>query len=373
MQCAEYNDLVGKRLLHNITNASGMLLIPEETILTQAHIEKLEKFNVDLYDIHVETVQEPIQDSESESGVQEEPERRQAQEKPPGRFASPEPVRADTGLLAKRADAKLREIEKSILENGIVPLADIEENVLPAVLEAAQNRNVYKLFADLKAEGDFRFKHSIGVACMSAVLGRWLGMDERETALLATAASLCDIGTIKLPSAILHKTSELLPHELDIMKQHTVLGYDMLKESGLEGRAALVALQHHEREDGSGYPYGLKGKDIDTFGKIVALCDSYLAMSSDRPQRPALPFYRVIRQLHDDIVAGRFDSAIGMTFLNRLMAAQVGGDVGLSDGRRGKIVLIHPNYPTRPLIAIDGQTFVDLSKTESLHITEVFG
>lgn len=367
MHCDQYADLIGKRLLHNIVNTTGMMLIPENTILTDGHIEKLEKFRIDIFDIHVEEVAEP-----GETGLAKlpEPEEREAGSRAAAGMV--QIVRAETGELVKRADAKLRDIEKLILNTGKIPLSEVEEHVLPTLMEATQNRNVYKLFADLRAEEDYRFKHSIGVAFMSAVLGRWLGMEEQEVAQLATAASLCDIGSIKLPSSLLNKTSELLPHEHEIMKQHTTLGYDLLKQSGVEERVAIVALQHHEREDGSGYPAKLKGPQIDRFSKIVALSDVYLAMVSERPQRPSLPFHQVIHNLHGDIVRGRFDSVIGMTFLNRLMSAQVGSEVMLTDGRRGKIVLIHPNYPTRPLIVLE-DGFIDLSKTDSFQLKEIFG
>jgi putative nucleotidyltransferase with HDIG domain len=353
-----------------------MMLIPENTVLTEGHIEKLEKFRINLYDILVEEVKETeelVELSEPEGQRQaENPAEPDSLNAARGKAGTAVIARADTGELVKRADAKLRDIERLILNTGKIPLTEVEEHVLPTLMEATQNRNVYKLFADLRAEEDYRFKHSIGVAFMSAVLGRWLGMDEKEVALLATAASLCDIGTIKLPSSLVNKTSELLPHEHEIMKQHTTLGYDMLKQSGVEERVAIVALQHHEREDGSGYPAKLKGPEIDRFGKIVALSDVYLALVSERPQRPALPFHQVIHNLHGDIVRNRFDSVIGMTFLNRLMSAQVGSDVMLTDGRKGKIVLIHPNYPTRPLIALE-DGFIDLSKTDSIQMKEVFG
>ncbi|RKN60781.1 HD-GYP domain-containing protein [Paenibacillus ginsengarvi] len=364
MRCDTYNELVGKKLIHNVVTATGMVLIPEHTILTDSHIEKLEKFGIDLFDIQVELVEEPAgQEPPKPSRITEE-----AAELP-----VLQTVRVDAGILAKRANAKLQEIETCILNTGKIPLSDIEENVLPTIMEATQSWNIYKLFADLKAEGDFRFKHSIGVAFMSAVLGRWLGLDEQETANLAIAASLSDIGTIRLPSTLLQKQSELLPHEREILKQHTILGYEILKGSGLDERVALVALQHHEREDGSGYPYGIKSAEIDRFSKIVAMSDEYLAMSSEWPLRPTLPFYKVIQRMNEDIVKNRFDSVIGMTFINRLMSAQVGSDVSLTDGRRGKIVLIHPNYPTRPLIALEGAGFIDLNKTDSVQINEIFG
>lgn len=377
MCCEQYEGLIGKKVLHNIASKSGMLLIPEDTVLLEEHIGMLDKFRIDPYDILVEEVPEergPLAAGKSEwsdsaLASQAKPEQPGADQ---GQAEAVAVARTDTGELVKRADAKLRDIEKLIWDNGKIPLPEVEAHVLPALMEATQNRNVYRLFADLRAEEDYRFKHSIGVAFLSAMLGRWLGLDEQEVAKLATAASLCDVGTIRLPSALLNKTSGLLPHELEIMKQHTRLGYEMLKQSGVEERIAVVALQHHEREDGSGYPARLKGAEIERFSKIVALADVCLAMMSERPQRPALPFYQVIHNLHEEIMRGRFDSVIGMTLLDQLMSAQVGSDVRLTDGRVGKIVLIHPNYPTRPLVALKNG-FIDLSKTDLIGLMEVLG
>ncbi|PYI57231.1 HD-GYP domain-containing protein [Paenibacillus flagellatus] len=385
MRYERYEDLIGKKLLDSIVSDKGVVLVPADTILTESHVEKLENFGIDIADISAglqedetgaETPDERTADAagtqaaETESG----PSEGRAVEAgkpaaPPPRIASAHP---EAGELAKLADAKMREIEKLVLDTGKIPIEEVERSVLPAIREATQKRNIYKLFAELKAEGDFRFKHSIGVAFVASMLGRWLRLDENETARLTMGASLCDIGSVKLPSALVHKTTELQPHEYEILKQHTVIGYDLLKQSGVDERVALVALQHHEREDGSGYPARLKGPDIHPFAKIVALADVYLAMTSDRPQRPAMPFYQVIKELHGDIVRNRFDSAVGMTFLHRLMAAQVGSDIVLTDDRRGQIVLINANYPTSPLVSLGGE-FLDLSKTNDVKIKEIVG
>ncbi|MFD0676486.1 MULTISPECIES: HD-GYP domain-containing protein [unclassified Paenibacillus] len=95
----------------------------------------------------------------------------------------------------------------------------------------------------------------------------------------------------------------------------------------MDHRVALVALQHHERDDGSGYPAKLKGNQMDRLSKIIALADVYLAMISERPHRPSFVFYQVINELYTNILQNRFDPVIGMTFLNRLMSSQVGSDV----------------------------------------------
>ncbi|MFC3767410.1 HD-GYP domain-containing protein [Paenibacillus sp. GCM10012303] len=365
MRYDRYEDLIGKKLLHNVISAKGMMLIPVDTLLTEGHIEKLQNFQIDLFDIRAVPV-EPKEDSRL-VWKEDQPAAELAKQ-----AAEVRPAADNTVEFVKRADAKMQEIEKCVLHTGTIPVSEMESNLLPAIMGATQNRNIYKLFAELKAEGDFRFKHSIGTAFIAAMLGRWLQLEEKEVSTLAMAASLCDIGTVKLPSALLNKTTELAPHEFEIMKQHTVIGYELLKESELDPRVALVALQHHEREDGSGYPSKLKSADIHLFSKIVALADVYLTMTTDRPGCPALPFYEVIQKLHADILQNRFDSKIGMTFLNRLMSAQVGSEIILTDERRGKIVLINANYPTSPLVSLDTE-FIDLSKTSALKIKEIVG
>ncbi len=344
MPLIAYEQLIGKRVMHPIMDRNGVLLIPNGAVLTRDHIDRLDSFSIDIDDIKVEPV--------SESSMQA--------------------VQAESGALVRRTEARLQDIEHYVHTNGTVPIAELEEQVLPVIKEAASKRNLFQLFTDLKSMADFRYKQSIGVVVMSAMLGKWLRLDEQELALLATAASLYDIGSVKLPSYLLNKPERFSHGETEIMKEHARLGYDLLRESDVDPRVALVALQHHEREDGSGYPNGLKGSEIDPLSKIIALADIYVAMTSERPHRPAFAFYEVIQEIHRQIVQGRFDSAIGLTFLNQLMSAQIGSDVILSDDRRGKILLVNQNYPTSPFIVVDGE-YIDLSKSDSLKIKEIVG
>jgi HD-GYP domain-containing protein (c-di-GMP phosphodiesterase class II) len=365
MQFTKYEDLVGKRLLQSVVNARGMMLIPVETIISESHIEKLEKFKIDTFDIHVELVE-----TQEEQALVKESEMPVVSESEMPVFLKS--AQAIAGGSVKQTTAMLQGIENIIKDTGKIPISDVEDILLPTIIEATQNRNIYKLFAELKEAGDYRFKHSIGVAYIAVLLGRSLQLDEKEIAQLTTAASLCDIGSIKLPSSLLHNTSELDPDEFELMKQHTVMGSELLRESNLDPSSSLVALQHHERDDGSGYPEKLIGTQIHMFSKIVALADVYVAMTSERPQRPALPFYKVIHILYGDIIQKRFDSRIGLTFLNLLMTAQVGNDVILSNGKKATIVLIHANDPSSPLISLEGE-FIDLSRTNSIQIMEIIG
>jgi HD-GYP domain-containing protein (c-di-GMP phosphodiesterase class II) len=357
MQCTKFEDLIGKRLLHSVIDTRGMMLIPVEMILTEIHVEKLEKFKIDLFDIHVELVKK----EEDLAAVAV----------PVWTDSYQSSQTADRGSV-KHTNALLQGIENAIKNTGKIPITEVENILLPTIIAATQNRNIFKLFSELKEVGDFRFKHSIAVAYIAALLGRALKLDEKEIALLTTAASLCDIGSIKLPAALLHKNSELEPDEYELMKQHTIMGHEILIGSDLDERIALVALQHHEREDGSGYPENLKGSEIHPFSKIVALADVYVAMTSERPQRAPMPFYQVINEIYEEIIQNHFDSKIGLTFVNLLMTAQIGSDVIMTNGKKGTIVLIHANDPARPLISLEDE-FIDLSKTNELQIMEIIG
>ena len=117
------------------------------------------------------------------------------------------------------------------------------------------------------------------------------GVGPGEIATLAVAASLHDIGKVAIPDRIYFKNGRLSQPERDVVKRHAQAGYDILKDSAspVIQQAAIIALTHHERYDGSGYPSGARGEDIPLFGRIVAVADVFAAVTSHRPHRESLP------------------------------------------------------------------------------------
>lgn len=341
----DYEKLIGKCLMDNLYDTKGTLLISKDTILLELHIKMLASFKV-----HPDSIRVAEANPKDSKFVSMSPEQK-----------------------ASRTKNYLYEINNLVQHEDIVPIADIESKVLPYIEETAKRYNLFRVFSELKDQGDFRYKQSLGVAILATSLGTSLGLNEKDLALLATAATLCDIGSVKLPSYLLHKPSRLDVHEHAIVEQHTILGYELLKNSGADHQIAIVALQHHEREDGSGYPNGLEGSQISRFSKIVALADIFVAMTSERPYRPALSFFEAVNEIHRQIILNRFDSVIGFRFLDILLTRQVGCNVLLSDGRKGKILFSDVNYPTKPLILLDNQEFIDLKKSDSVTISKVLG
>jgi putative two-component system response regulator len=132
-------------------------------------------------------------------------------------------------------------------------------------------------------------RHLIGVASIAALLGSRLGFDTNRVALLRAATPMHDIGTVATPDGVLHKHDRLTDSERERMRSHTVVGHELLVDSETEllRMAGRIALTHHERFDGCGYPQGLRGEEIPIEGRIVAVADVFDALLSDRHHRPA--------------------------------------------------------------------------------------
>lgn len=130
--------------------------------------------------------------------------------------------------------------------------------------------------------------HSFQVAELAFLLGKFIGLSEKELMLIKLAGLLHDIGKIMIPEQIFNKPGALNKCEWDIMKQHPKKGSDMIKTvDGLKEINQWI-LYHHEKYDGTGYPEGLRKKEIPLCARVLALCDSYSAMVSDRPYKKSI-------------------------------------------------------------------------------------
>lgn len=131
--------------------------------------------------------------------------------------------------------------------------------------------------------------HQHNVARVSRTIGQVMGLDNDTIDGLRIGATLHDFGIIRIPNEILSKPGKLTPSEYEIMKQHPVHGYQILKSIEFPWPVGRMILQHHERLDGSGYPGGISGDDIILEARIIAVADIMDSMTSDRPWRRALP------------------------------------------------------------------------------------
>lgn len=159
-------------------------------------------------------------------------------------------------------------------------------------------RGTINTLASIVEIGDpYTSGHQKRVAELSKAIALKLGLDKDMIKTVSTASIIHDIGKITIPQSILSKPGKLSEIELSLIQTHSQSGYDMIKNIEFNGPIADIILQHHERLDGSGYPNGLKGKDIIIEARIVGVADVVEAMSSHRPYRPALGIDEAIKEI----------------------------------------------------------------------------
>lgn len=155
-------------------------------------------------------------------------------------------------------------------------------------------RTVY-IISQIHSCDNYTFTHSVEVCVIALLIGSVMGLNRNQLEILGVSAILHDIGKALTDYRILHKPTKLKPDEYEKVKLHTKDGYEMLKtRTNISFVIPHIALQHHEREDGSGYPRGLTGKRIHPFAKIIAVADVFTAMTSERIyQRPVHPSFAI--------------------------------------------------------------------------------
>jgi len=190
----------------------------------------------------------------------------------------------------------------------------IEKARLYEDLDALFRSTVKTLAAAIDAKDPYTRGHSERVAKYSQLIGTELGLDSSQLKRLWIAAQMHDIGKIGVSESILRKEEKLSHDEWNIVKKHPAIGADMLAPIKQFSDIVPSIRAHHERYDGGGYPDGLKGEDIPLFGRIMAVADSYDAMTSDRPYREAMNNEHAFKELKDGL-GKQFDAPCVESFL----------------------------------------------------------
>jgi len=240
----------------------------------------------------------------------------------------------------------------SITKGRDINIQQVKNAVENMIEEILQNSNVLIGLSDVRTNDEYTFSHSVNVAVLALVLGNALGYDKSQLQKLGVGALLHDIGKAKIPNEILNKPGRLTREECRVIKEHSQLGFDAVKNDWeLSPLSRTIILSHHEKLDGSGYPRAVKGDEIHEFAKIVAICDVFDALTADRCYSPKWPVYQAIEYLQ--AYAGtQFDEMLSEKFIEHIAAYPNGAFVKLSDLRRGIVFAQNLSKPTRPVIRI---------------------
>ena len=344
--------MVTAETLYNPNN--GTVLLPEKTILTDKTIAWLDTLQISALNVEGDL--------------------------------APEELRApDPATIRIRASAEFKRFERDHEKAVNLYTASINDFVLKNksfepkrlvkalmnLVSAKQYRfNILEMLSNLKSYDDPTYSHGVNVALLSHTFGKWLRMSPSELEILTLAGLLHDVGKIMIPEKILKKPSSLTHAEYEVMKTHTLKGYYKLKNAEVDPRICEAALSHHERADGSGYPYGLKGTQLPAFPSIIGITDVYDAITSPRVYRdPICPFKAI--DLFEKEGLQKYDPQYILTFLENVASCYLYTDVLLSDGRTGKVIFINRDHISKPTVQLSSSEYIDLCKTPDVYIEKM--
>lgn len=278
------------------------------------------------------------------------------------------------------AERVVQELMSDVKAGHTINTHRVKHVVEDIVNELIRNRFIVTKLADIRILDDYTFAHSVNVCVLSVSTGLAMGFLKHQLQKLAIGAILHDIGKMLVPEEILNKPGELTKSEFAEMKKHSIIGYELLKEqSEIPATAALVALQHHERYNGEGYPHGIKNENIHEHAKIVAIADVYDALTADRVYKNAVLPYECVEIL---IASSgyQFDPAFVRTFVENVAIYPIGTVVELNTGETAAVIDSNRILPTRPTVLIiadqkcnevvDGAE-VDLMNNPTIFITKI--
>lgn len=220
------------------------------------------------------------------------------------------------------------------------------------VKEIQSNPTAIMSLQDIRATDEYTLDHSVGVCVLSVLLASVLGYTEKQLMELALGTVLHDIGKITTPPEILNKPSRLTPEEFSFIAQHTTVGYYLLfDQHSIPLTATVVALQHHERWEGGGYPHNLKGEQIYRNARICTIADCFDAMTTDRVYRKGFTPAEAL-DIMTSRMPGHFQPELLIGFLQCVAPYPVGSLVEITGGQKAVVTKVKRGLGTRPYIRI---------------------
>lgn len=337
---------------------NNQLVLPRGLVLTDKTITKLEFYSI----INVRVEDELSKEYNKENAIPED-----------CSYAERIKMSQEFKIFKQKFDDEIPKFQLMIdsVASAKRPL-DLEQmmNFINTLLESDDGYlSVFDMLHNMRQYDDMTYVHSINVALICNVFARWLRMSEEESRMATLCGLLHDVGKIIVPEDIIKKPGKLTESEYTIVKKHTLEGFNILRKYPIPEPIMNAALMHHERCDGSGYPFGIRNIKIDTYAKMVAIADVYDAMTSARIYRGPMCPFKVI-EIFESEGLQKYDTHFIMTFLENIVNTYMLHRVKLNDGRTGDVVFINRSSLARPTIKCKGD-FIDLSTEPNLYIEAI--
>ncbi|GAA0810896.1 HD-GYP domain-containing protein [Colwellia asteriadis] len=273
-----------------------------------------------------------------------------AQEKPTSVSLDQEMKSAST--LYDNAKTLQHKILNNLTESRSINISEAKEATDAIVDSIFRNQDALACMSRLRIKDEYLVEHSLNVSILMSIFAKYLKLDRELIEQLALGAFLHDVGKVLIPPEVLHKPGKLTPPEYEIIKSHVTLGMQVLQDCpDLPELVLSVVKQHHERLDGTGYPQQLTEPQISQFGRMIAIVDSYDAMTAERVYKAGMHPIKAFKILMKESPTS-YDNELVEQFVNCLGIYPIGTLVKLTSGKLGLISKLNKSKPLQPFVRV---------------------
>lgn len=342
----------GMILSQNVTTSDGTLVVKKNSVLNQQLITQIASLHILEISIFLFNDETPESSPDNESYYE--------------KVRNSETFHRFQKSYISCVDSFKSNLNDIVTNNAPIDPKKLLHETIDLVSQYKNNLELFDMLHSMRHYDDLTYMHCINVALISSIIGKWLNYSQEDVNLLCLCGLLHDIGKLNIPDDILSKPGILTTNEYNIMKNHVNLGYNRLRDEHISQQIKAACLLHHEKCDGSGYPFHLKSKQIPDFTKIITIADIYDAMTANRVYRGAICPFTVIQIMEQDAYT-KYDPRFIIPFLKNVVASYINTNVKLSDGRRGQVIMLNSNNLSKPVVQCNN-LFIDLSKEKELSI-----
>ncbi len=349
---------IGKVIAKDIFANTKYPIIYKNTRITEDLLYVLKAF-------HISKVPILLEDEEKEPALSYESVEIRMEIEPPKPFLTFEKIYLD-------AVEEFKKIFFDWESGSKIDITKVRGIILPLIEKVLEERSILFKLNSLSTPKDYLYHHCIATGLISAILTQKLGYERGFVLQMAVAGTLADCGMARIPSHIRDKKGSLTEQEFLLIRQHPLFSFKMIENlPAIKEEMKLAIYQHHERLDGSGYIEGAKSGKISNFSQIIAVADTFHAMTSERVYRSKESPFKVIEMIKESEF-GKFDIKIVEALVNLVAGLPIGTNIVLSNLENGEIMFVNSFAPTRPLVKLTSTgEIIDLSKHRNLYISQV--
>ncbi|NLP50354.1 HD-GYP domain-containing protein [Bacillus sp. RO1] len=341
-------------LAQEIKALTSKPIMPKRTVLTNQHIEILESFLVEKVEIEAFLSNGQPFNPQLLTMIEDKP-------------------KEDSFLqMYLKATQSYKKMYEAWGSGAPIDYSAVRKTIIPLIEKSLQYQEEVFTVYHYTNEEDYIYHHSVAVAIIASAIAKSLGYKKKDIIQVGIAGFLMDCGMSRIDQKILKNVAALRKEEFAQIKEHPIFSYQMVsKQPVIQDEIKLAVLQHHERYDKTGYPFGLSEDKIHTYTKILAVADVFHAMTSPRKYRSKQSPFKVVEQLKHETF-GKYDLSIVQALISNVCSFSIGDKIKLSNNKIAEVAFIDPQHPSRPMVReIDSDQFLTLNQELDIHIEEV--